>query len=62
MEVLEKTSFINFMQTLPDRFSVDEVMERVILLAKVQKAQQQLRNGESFSNDEMKALVKSWAK
>jgi hypothetical protein len=62
MEVLEKTAFIDFMQTLPDRFSVDEVMERVMLLAKVQKAQAQLRNGESFSNDEMKALVKSWAK
>ena len=62
MEVLEKTAFIDFMQTLPDRFSVDEVMERVILLAKVQKGQEQLRNGESFSNDEMKALVKSWAK
>ena len=62
MEVLEKTSFIDFMQTLPDRFSVDEVMERVMLLAKVQKAQGQLRNGESFSNDEMKALVKTWAK
>lgn len=62
MEVLEKTSFIDFMQTLPDRFSVDEVMERVILLAKVQKAQEQLRNGESFSNDEMKELVKSWVK
>jgi hypothetical protein len=62
MEVLEKATFIDFMQTLPDRFSVDEVMERVILLAKVQKAQEQLRNGESFSNDEMKALVKSWAK
>ena len=61
MEVLEKSSFINFMQTLPERFSVDEVMERIILLAKVQKAQEQLRNGESFSNDEMKALVKSWA-
>lgn len=62
MEVLEKTSFIDFMQTLPDRFSVDEVMERVILLAKFQKAQEQLRNGESFSNDEMKELVKSWVK
>ena len=62
MEVLEKSSFIDFMQTLPDRFSVDEVMERVILLAKVQKAQEQLRNGESFSNDEMKELVKSWVK
>ena len=62
MEVLEKSSFMDFMQTLPDRFSVDEVMERVILLAKVQKAQEQLRNGESFSNDEMKVLVKSWAK
>ncbi|MDZ7897437.1 MAG: hypothetical protein U5N85_05340 [Arcicella sp.] len=62
MEVLEKTTFIDFMQTLPDRFSVDEVMERVMLLAKVQKAQEQLRNGESFSNDEMKVLVKSWAK
>jgi len=62
MEVLEKTSFIDFMQTLPDRFSVDEVMERVMLLVKVQKAQEQLRNGESFSNDEMKTLVKSWAK
>jgi hypothetical protein len=62
MEVLEKTSFIDFMQTLPDRFSVDEVMERVMLLAKVQKAQEQLRNGESFSNDEMKAMVKTWAK
>ena len=62
MEVLEKTSFIDFMQTLPDRFSVDEVMERVMLLVKVQKAQEQLRKGESFSNDEMKTLVKSWAK
>jgi hypothetical protein len=44
---------------LPDRFSVDEVMERVILLVKVQKAEEQLRNGESFSNDEMKALYKN---
>lgn len=62
MEVLDKTTFIDFMQTLPDRFSVDEVMDRIILLAKIQKAQVQLKNGESYSTDEMKAFVKSWAK
>ena len=61
MEVLEKQKVIDLMQNFPEKFSIDELLERVILLAKIERSQEQFRNGETHSNDEMKALVKSWA-
>ena len=62
MEVLEKQKVIDLMQNFPEKFSIDELLERVILLAKIERSQEQFRNGETHSNDEMKSLVASWQK
>ena len=62
MEVLEKQKVIDLMQNFPEKFSIDELLERVILLAKIERSQEQFRNGETYSNDEMKSLVASWQK
>lgn len=62
MEILEKQKVIDFIQNFPEKFSIDELVEKMILLAKIENAQVQLKNGQSYSNEEMKILVNSWAK
>lgn len=62
MEVLEKQKVIDLIQNFPDKFSIDELLERVILLAKIERSQEQFKKGETYTNDEMKSLVTSWQK
>ena len=47
---------------LPAEFEVDELIEKLIFIEKVEKGLKQLDNGETKSHKQVKALVKRWKK
>ncbi len=45
---------------MPDTFSIDDLVEKVILLQKIEEAQQQIKNGEVYDWEEVKKEMNSW--
>jgi hypothetical protein len=53
---------IESFQNLPQNTSVEEMIERIIVLEQIETAREQSRNGQVYSNDEVKVMVKEWKK
>ncbi|MEY4541553.1 MAG: hypothetical protein RLZZ306_3310 [Bacteroidota bacterium] len=51
---------IESFQTLPNNTSVEEMIERIFVLEQIETAREQSRNGQVYSNNEVKAIIKSW--
>ena len=53
---------IESFQTLPKNTSVDEMIERILVLDQIETAREQSRNGQVYSNNEVKVMVREWRK
>jgi hypothetical protein len=60
--MISKTKLIETLNDLPDEFSLDELVERLIVIQKVEEAQKQTIKGQIFSEDEAKYQIKKWSK
>lgn len=58
--MLTKEKLIETINRLPEKFTLDDVMERIVLLAKIEKGLQQIEEGKVLSNDEMKKRLGKW--
>jgi len=47
---------------MPDQFSIDELMDKLILLQKIEAGLKQSREGEVYSSKEAKEMLKQWSK
>lgn len=47
---------------LPDRFDLDELIDRLLLIQQIEKGREQSRNNQIHSQEEVKQLVKTWFK
>jgi DNA topoisomerase IA len=47
---------------LPQEFDLDELIERLIFVEKVEKGIDQIREGKTKTHDEVKEIVKKWSK
>jgi hypothetical protein len=61
-ETISKNSLLETINGLPEEAEVDDVIERIILLSKITRAQRQIERGEVYSMQEMQELVKVWRK
>jgi hypothetical protein len=62
VETISKNSLLETINGLPEEAEVDDVIERIILLSKITRAQRQIERGEVYSMQEMQELVKVWRK
>ncbi|WP_310391631.1 hypothetical protein [Hymenobacter sp.] len=47
---------------LPDNFELDELIDCLLLIQKIEKGREQSRNNQTHSQEEVKQLVKTWFK
>ena len=59
---MTKDKVIETVNDLPQEFDLDEFIERLIFVDKVEKGLQQLDRGETKTNEEAKTIIKSWRK
>lgn len=59
---MTKDKALETVNNLHQEFELDEFIERLIFIEKVEKGIQQLDKGESKSHDEAKRIIKSWQK
>jgi hypothetical protein len=57
-----KQKAIKAVQALPDDASFEDALDRLLLLAKIERGIQQLDAGQSISHAKMKVKMKRWLK
>jgi len=54
---MKKSKVIETLDSLPDEFSADELIDRIIFIEKVEKGLQDVKEGKTLSHEEVKARV-----
>jgi predicted transcriptional regulator len=60
--MLTKEKVISSLNDLPDSFSMDELIDKLMLLQKIETGLEQSKKGEVFSAEEAKEMLKQWSK
>jgi Zn-dependent alcohol dehydrogenase len=58
--MLLKKEVMKTMKEMPDEFSVDEAIDRLILLNKINKAKEEIKQGKGLITDDAKKKLKKW--
>ena len=59
---MNREKAIETIKEFPQEFDLDELMERLVFVEKVESGLVQLREGKTISHHEVKELVKKWQK
>lgn len=60
MIALNKEKIVNSLRGLPKRTTIEEAMERLYLLAKIEKGIDQADKGQCVSHEKAKEKMKKW--
>ena len=60
--MLVKEKVLETIRSLPDEFSLDELVDRLILLEKINTGLQEVGEGKIVSQEEAKGRMKKWQK
>jgi hypothetical protein len=60
--MLEKKMVIKSIKDLPDRFPIEEVIDRIILLQKIETGLKHSQEGKTSTTKEAKIKLKKWLK
>jgi hypothetical protein len=58
--MLLKKEVMKTMKEMPNEFSVDEAIDRLILLNKVNKGKAEIKKGKGLTTDQAKKKLKKW--
>ena len=60
--MLTKTILINQIDKLPEKFSIDELVEKLIFIEKIERGLKQSENGEVISESDLDKEIEKWFK
>ncbi|MFZ4543870.1 MAG: hypothetical protein ACOYOA_07460 [Saprospiraceae bacterium] len=60
--MLTKEKVLTSVQSLPEHFSIDDLMEKLIIIEKIETGIEQLSKGQVYSQEEVKEKVQLWRK
>jgi hypothetical protein len=60
--MLTKEKIIKSIENMPDKFSIEEVIERIVILQKTEIDLEQSENGETYSTEESRKKLEKWLK
>jgi len=60
--MLTKSKLKKSLENLPESFSIDELIDRLIFIEKVEEGLKQSENGEVISNDDVKKMIDKWSR
>lgn len=59
---MKKTEIIDTLKEMPDEFSADELIERILLLQKIDVGLNQVGEGRVYSEEEAEKKLERWLK
>lgn len=57
---MRKATVIESINKLPDEFSIDEIIERLIIIEKIEKGRQDVIDGKVNTEEQAKAKLSKW--
>ena len=60
--MLSKSRVLEILNLMPDQFSLEDLIERLILLDKIEIGLKQAEEGETYITEQAKRMVKEWSK
>ncbi|MFY8035910.1 MAG: hypothetical protein ACOVMQ_02025 [Cyclobacteriaceae bacterium] len=60
--MISKIQLKESIEMLPENFTLDELMDRVILIDKIERGNEQSEKGETLSEQEVEAEIQKWFK
>ena len=57
---MKKRTVIESINKLPDEFSIDEIIERLIIIEKIEKGRQEVKDGKVNTDEQAKAKLSKW--
>ncbi len=60
--MLTKTRLKKEIEKFPEKFTIDELIEKLILIEKIQEGEKQSENGEVISENELDKEIEKWFK
>jgi predicted transcriptional regulator len=59
---MKKIEVIDTLKEMPDEFSADELIERILLLQKIDAGLNQVQTGKIYSEEEAEKKLEKWLK
>ena len=59
--MLTKDQLIKAVKAMPNSFTIDELIEQLLFMEKVEKGFQQSENGKVISNEDVKIMIDKWS-
>jgi hypothetical protein len=60
--MITKTQLKQSIDNLPEKFTLDELMDKIILIYKIERGNDQSEKGETFSEEELDIELAKWFK
>lgn len=57
---MRKDTVIESINKLPEEFSIDEIIERLMILEKIEQGRQDVKNGKVNTEEQAKAKLGKW--
>jgi predicted transcriptional regulator len=59
---MQKSIVLNTLNELPNKFSLDEFLERLIVIEKIHEGMAEAKAGKTISHDKVKKMATKWQK
>jgi len=59
---MKKAKVLETVNDLPNEFELDQLVEKLLFIEKVEKGLEQAKRGEVFGHDEIKKMADGWRK
>ena len=60
--MLTKKQLLKHLDKIPEKFSIEELIDRLILIEKIEEGKRQSRQNQVIPEDQLKKEIKSWSK
>lgn len=60
--MITKDKLRQSIKNLPDSFTIDELIDQLIFIEKVEEGLKQSNEGKVISNDDVKEIIEKWSK
>lgn len=57
---MRKTAVIESINNLPEEFSIEEIMERLIIIEKIEKGRQEVKDGKVNTEEQAREKLSKW--
>ncbi len=58
--MISKTTIREQLEHLPEEFTIDELIERLILIQKIEVAEQESKEGKVIPDEDVDTIMESW--